>query len=122
LDEPAFIVAGRAIDLSDPFFNLQFQISRARLVSAEAELESVLQMIKTETIRTPFVRSIQKGALRHRFGHKAFPTRRTANSSALCDAPREVENYQTKKRTSRRGAEAQRSAKAISSSRLCVRF
>src|SRR5580658_10498010 len=63
----------------------------------------MVQMLQAETIRTPIVGSIQKRALRGSFGHNAFPTRRTADSSALSDAPREVENYQTKRSGSDHG-------------------
>jgi len=87
---------GRFFNSAHPAFNLQFQVRRAGLVSAEAELEGMFQMIQAQTIRTPIVGSIQKGALRGGFGHSTFPTRRTAGSSALCDAWREVWNYQTK--------------------------
>jgi hypothetical protein len=65
----------RNFDLADPLLDLQFQIRRARLVSAEAEFEGVFQMVEAKTIRTPFVSAIQKRALHNGFGHIAFPTR-----------------------------------------------
>jgi len=63
LDESCFAIGGRAFDPPHPAFDLQFQVRRAGAVSAEAELERMIQMIQTETIRTPLVGSIQKGAL-----------------------------------------------------------
>jgi hypothetical protein len=80
-------------------------------------------MVDPETIRTPIVGSFQKRALRGCFGHNAFPTRRTAGSSALCDAPREVWIYQTKKGnlTQRhRGAKNKNRNEFFYSLRLCA--
>jgi hypothetical protein len=71
----AFGITGRSFNSAHPAFNLQFQVRRASLVSAEAELEGVFQMLEPETIRTSFVASIQKRAMRDGFGHSAFPTR-----------------------------------------------
>lgn len=87
-------IEGRAFDLPDSLFNLQFQVRRARLVSAEAELEGVFQMIEAEAIRTPLVGSIQKRALGRGFGHEAFPTRSAAESSALSWSWREARTHQ----------------------------
>jgi len=81
---------GRSFNSAHPAFNLQFQVRRARLVSAEAEFEGVFQMLEPEAIRTSFVASIQEWAMRDGFGHDAFPTKPTGNLSALWRASREM--------------------------------
>jgi hypothetical protein len=77
-----FGITGRSFNSAHPAFNLQFQVRRAGLVSAEAELEGVFQMLQPEAIRTSFVASIQKWAMRDGLGHGAFPTRPTGHLSA----------------------------------------
>jgi hypothetical protein len=69
----------RAIDPADPSFNLQLQIHRACLVSAEAEFEGMLQMLQSKTIRTSLVGSIQKRAIGDGFGHSRLEATRTQN-------------------------------------------
>jgi 4-hydroxyphenylpyruvate dioxygenase-like putative hemolysin len=66
-------IAGPCFDSAHPAFNLQFQVRRASLVSAEAELEGVRQVFQPETIGTSLVASVQKRAMRNGFGHSAFP-------------------------------------------------
>jgi hypothetical protein len=95
LNELGFTIGGRSFDPPHPAFDLQLQVGRAGTVSAEAEFESMVQMLQAETIRTPLVGSIQKGALCEGggFGHNmAVSEKREANrgdSSALYGASRE---------------------------------
>jgi hypothetical protein len=104
-NESSFPIAGRTFNRSHPAFNLQLQVRRARLVSAEAELKGMIQMFQTEAIRTSLVCSIQKGALLDDLGHSTSPTRPAADSSALCSASREVRAYRTNCGTAAQAAE-----------------
>jgi hypothetical protein len=75
----------RLFNSPHPAFNLQLQVSRARFVSAKAELERVLQTLEAKTIRTSRVGSIQKGTVRKRFGHGSLFSRRTNNAWFIGD-------------------------------------
>ena len=63
-------------DSPNSILDLHFQVRRARLVSAEAKLEGMLQMLKPEAIRTSPIAAIQKGTIGDGLGHEAFPGRR----------------------------------------------
>jgi hypothetical protein len=124
LNELFFAIGGRSFDAPHPAFDLQLQVSRAGTVSAEAEFESMVQMLQAETIRTSLVGSIQKRALGGGFGHTDF-FRRTALSSALRDGLREGDKLSEEKRMAH--AEAQRRRESywvffFAPLRLCVRL
>jgi hypothetical protein len=86
-----FFARGK-IDSANPILDLQFQIRRARPISAKAEFEGVLQMFQTKAIRTSLVAAIQKGTMSNRFGHEGFPGRRIGKRSANVWVWREGEN------------------------------
>jgi hypothetical protein len=94
----SFNVRGDAIDrlaATHPALDEQLRIRRARLVSAEAELERVLEVIDVEIRSAAGVRTVQKRAVLNAVGHRCVTPlthlvigQAAALSEAKCDGLR----------------------------------